>query len=156
MSDAISEIYSSQSIGDIIWLLVKGYLKPKKHTETTQVRKYSKYTRKHAMPQQWIKRKKEKKSILIIQPLISKRSYELNCCTWQVSNDSMALLRLRFDFSAIRAASPHGICIPSFFPINSNTLTICDIEIVPKTYRGNNGYILALRDVSAETKFLVV
>jgi hypothetical protein len=36
MSDAISAIYSSQSIGDITCLLVKGYLYPKYITQKEQ------------------------------------------------------------------------------------------------------------------------
>lgn len=49
---------------------------------------------------------------------------DLNCWTRQVSNDNIALLKLRFDFSAMRVANPNGSCSPSFLPMNSKTSTI--------------------------------
>lgn len=54
--------------------------------------------------------------------------YGAYCWTRQVSNDNMALLKFRFDFSAMRAAKPEGSCSPSFLPMNSKTSTICQVD----------------------------
>jgi len=50
------------------------------------------------------------------------------CCTLQVSKNSIARLRLRFDCAAIRAANPAGSCKFSFFPMNSRTWIIYEMK----------------------------
>jgi hypothetical protein len=50
------------------------------------------------------------------------------CWTRQVSNDNIALLKFRFDFSAMRAAKLGGSCSPSFLPINCKTSIICHMD----------------------------
>lgn len=120
MSDTISEIYSSQSIGDIAWLMVKGYLKPSLQYIN---RKNYQLVLLQIWPKEknlaWIDESEETPRHCNWETVL--RSY---CCTRHVSKESIALLKLRFDFSATRAANPAGSCRPSFFAINSNTLTI--------------------------------